>query len=510
MPESARSMRLRFALGALIVVSFTATTTAVAGLLEFKQLAKDISGSLPIKHANVVIPQPGSPQTILIIGSDRRAHAAIDDARSDTIMLVRLSGDSSTINVLSIPRDLRVQIPHANGLLETAKVNAAYTEGGPNLTVKVLKQVLPGLQVNHIVDINFRGFKDLVNAIGCVYTDVDRRYYHSNAGLPASLQYSEIDIQPGYQKLCDEQALSYVRFRHADTDIVRSARQQDFIRQAKDQYGQANLIANRHQLLTLFGRHTRTDPDLHTANGIENLFNLVAFSAGHTIREVHFPAILEPCTPAQCYVSATPDALSSAMREFMAVVAAPPPAAVTRPAPAAAAGGAGASKAAGATGGRGPGGSPPTPGLTTDSAGGKAQAAALGHAGMPVYVPQQIASGSSFGGPNSDGYPRAYELTDSQGGRHAAYRIVIALDKTMGRYYGVQGMTWRGAPILAGASETRVLGGKRLELHFDGRRLRLVAWRTSHGVYWVSNTLTQDIGNQQLLAIAASLAPPGR
>jgi anionic cell wall polymer biosynthesis LytR-Cps2A-Psr (LCP) family protein len=119
-----------------------------------------------------------------------------------------------------------------------------------------------------------------VNAIGCVYTDVDRWYYHSNAGLPPSLQYAAINIQAGYQKLCGSQALDYVRYRHLDTDIVRSARQQDFIRQAKDQYGQANLINNRHTLLKIFGRYTQTDPDLHTTDGIINLFNLVAFSAG--------------------------------------------------------------------------------------------------------------------------------------------------------------------------------------------------------------------------------------
>jgi anionic cell wall polymer biosynthesis LytR-Cps2A-Psr (LCP) family protein len=98
--------------------------------------------------------------------------------------------------------------------------------------------VFPELQVNHIVDVNFAGFEDLVNAIGCVYTDVDHRYYNNTAGLT---DYSSIDIQPGYQKLCGDQAitgaLAFVRFRHTDSDIVRNARQQDFIRWAKDQYG---------------------------------------------------------------------------------------------------------------------------------------------------------------------------------------------------------------------------------------------------------------------------------
>ena len=72
-----------------------------------------------------------------------------------------------------------------------------------------------------------------MNAIGCVYTDVDHRYYNNTL----QTDYSSIDLQAGYQKLCGTDALSFVRFRHTDSDIVRNARQQDFIRWAKDQYG---------------------------------------------------------------------------------------------------------------------------------------------------------------------------------------------------------------------------------------------------------------------------------
>ena len=146
--------------------------------------------------------------------------------------------------------------------------------------------MFPGLKVNHIVDINFGGFTDLVNAIGCVYTDVDHRYYNNTAVT----NYSSIDIQPGYQKLCGTDALAFVRFRHTDSDLVRNARQQDFIRWAKDQYGAGNLIANRDRLLRIFGAHTETDHNLHTVDGLINLFNLVAFSAGHSIKQIKFPA----------------------------------------------------------------------------------------------------------------------------------------------------------------------------------------------------------------------------
>jgi len=306
MPSSRGGALWRFALGAFIVIGFTAATTAVAGLLQFKQLAMYISATPAIKHANVVVPNPGDPQTILVIGSDHRARTPWRSANTDTMMLIRMDPNSSTINVLSIPRDLQVDIPGQG----TAKVNSAYSLGGPSLLIRTIRQnVFPGLKVNHIIDINFGGFDALVNSIGCVYTDVDHRYYNNTAVT----DYSSINLQPGYQKLCGPQALSFVRFRHTDSDIVRNARQQDFVRWAKQQYSQDQLISNRDTLVRIFGKHAQTDQNLHTTDGLINLFNLVAFMDGHTIKQIKFPAQLQPCggggattgvaVPA-CYVTA--------------------------------------------------------------------------------------------------------------------------------------------------------------------------------------------------------------
>ena len=86
----------------------------------------------------------------------------------------------------------------------------------------------------------------MIDAIGCVYADVDHRYYNNTV----LTDYSSIDIQPGYQKLCgDDQsvsgALAFVRFRHTDSDVVRNARQQDFLRWAKEGYSAGKLLATR-------------------------------------------------------------------------------------------------------------------------------------------------------------------------------------------------------------------------------------------------------------------------
>ena len=502
-PRTRRGALLRYGSAALIVVGFTATATAVAGLLQFNTFAKDLSLTPALKHSNVTIANPGNPQTLLLIGSDHRAGEPFSAANTDTMMLVRLDPNSSTINVLSVPRDLKVEVPQGGGVASTAKLNSAYSVGGPGLLVKILKtQVFPGLQVNHVIDVNFRGFSDMVDAIGCVYTDVDHRYYNNTA----LTGYSSIDIQPGYQKLCGNNqsasgALAFVRFRHTDTDIVRNARQQDFLRWAKSQFSSSTLLSARDRLMRIFGANSQTDADLHTTDGLINLFNLVVFAAGHTVKQIPFPAILPPCLPTACFVLADPGAEQHAYHEFITPTTGP---AAPRPGPA----------SAPRPGPHKPG-PPPASNTFADIAGGEAQAAALGHAGLAVYFPKLLANGSEYCSgetgncpaeiSTTGSYPRAYLIHDQSGGSQPSYRMTVALDPSSGEYYGVQGTTWQNPPILGSPTETRTVNGKRLMLFFNGHKLSLAAWRTPHGVYWISNTLTDSLSNAQMLAIAGSL-----
>jgi len=499
-PRSRGGALLRFAIGAVIVIGFTAATTAVAGLLQFKQFASDLSLTPALQQARVKLPNPGEPQTLLLIGSDHRYGDPGNQANTDTMILVRLDPKSSTINVMSVPRDLKVQIPEGGRLVDD-KLNATYSIGGPNLLVRVLRdQVFRDLDINHIIVTTFGGFQSVVNAVGCVYTDVDHRYYNNTAVT----NYSSIDIQPGYQKLCGSDALAFVRFRYSDNDIVRSARQQDFIRWAKDQYGSNQLISNRDTLLKIFGQNTQTDADLHSIDGLINLFNLVAFSAGHAIKQVPFPAIILPCGPppagaigaaaqTPCYVTANPAAEQRAFFDFMSET----PAQSTPP----------------SGGGGGGGGPPPGPGrgagVSADVADGNAQAGALGGVGMPVYFPAMIANGSKYEGPTPGQYPRGYVIHDPSGSSYSAYRLTLSLNPALGQYYGIQGTTWQNPPILRGPSQPRNVGGKQLSLYFNGHKLVLVALHTPGGVYWVSNTLTDDLSNQQMLGIASSLTRAG-
>jgi LCP family protein required for cell wall assembly len=508
-PRTRLGMTWRFVLAGVLLICATAAATAVAGLLQVKDVVTLISQNPGITTKQIVLPPAGAPQTLLIIGSDHRAGEPFRLSNTDTMLLVRLNAKSSTINVMSIPRDLQVDIPGYG----VAKINAAYSEGGYGLLIKTIKaNVFPNLRVNHIVDTNFTGFSDLVDAIGCVYSDVDRRYY--NATAPGADNYSSIDIEPGYQKLCGDNqavtgALPFVRFRHLDSDIVREARQQDFIRWAKDQFSVNKLLSQKDRLLRIFGKHSTLDQGLQSEDGILNLFNLVINSDGSTIHQVAFPADLQPCTTTACFVTSDQSAEQAAFARFMAATPKASTAAANKAkvTPAALKGHKRLTKA-------------PVGGLEDGTTEGRAQAGALRNPGMPVYYPKLIMNGSEYcvslvgncvgyAEPPTEyahSYPRQYLIRDQQGRRHAAYRMTLVLNSQLGEYYGVQGTTWTNPPLLRSPSGTRDVNGKRLLLFANGGRLTTVAWHNGPDVYWISNTLTSTIPNPQMVGMAASFA----
>ena len=102
-------------------------------------------------------------------------------------------------------------------------------------------------------------------------------------------------------------------------------------------------------------------------------------------------------------------------------------------------------------------------------------------------------------------YPRSYRLRDRSGHDHYAYRMTLVLNPVLGQYYGVQGTTWLSPPILDNPTQTRNVGGKQLLIYANGGKVSLVAWRHNGSAYWISNTLNDQIGNAQMIAIAASL-----
>jgi LCP family protein required for cell wall assembly len=496
--------------GVLTIVLLTAGATATATLLKIKtEIAPPKGAPPPVATREVTEAKPGKPQTIMILGSDRR-FADIkknnpllkrsNPARSDTILLVRMDPDQEATAVLSIPRDLKVLIP-GYGI---NKINAAYSLGGADLTAKTIKSLFgEDFKINHIINVNFGGFREVVNELGCIYADVDRRYYHSNLGLPTSAHYAEIDIDPGYQRLCGQRALDYVRFRHADSDIVRAARQQDFLRSAKDQLNSSSLIDDRGQLIKIMQRATQTDASLRSVKGVLKLAKLAIFSAGHPVAQIKFPPVYSGDAATGEYVEASQATLERLRNQFFH---ASPEVKKKKSTSAkkqrkAAGGNARVAKAR----------------LSRATRAGEdlvARTVASHRLGFRLYFPARLTPNGRYAstvkdGTTTDATPRVYTLRDRAGRPHKAYRLVVLENIQEGSYYGVQGTDWKTPPLLDEPTSTLTVHGRRLELFKSGNRLRYVAWRRKNAVYWVSNSLTLSLSNAQMLGIAGSFTHLG-
>ncbi len=495
----------RFLLASLVIVAATAGATATSGLLYIESIAEALSHNDVLKNkvdrflANT---KGGEPQNIMILGSDKRASEPEDPGRSDTTILLRLDPDNDAIALMSIPRDLKVEIPGVG----TDKFSSAYAYGGPKLTLQVVKE-LTGLPINHVVNVDYLGFVRAVYAIGCVYVDVDRRYYHSNVGVPPSEQYSEINVKPGYQLMCGKRALEYVRYRHTDTDLVRAARQQDFLSAARQRVPIKDLVLGQNDLIEIFTEYTTSD--ISDKEAMIDVMKLFIASRNATINEVDFPAELGPS-----YVYASQNAIDGAVDQFLGIEAS---------------GGARGSleKAESKSKKKGKKGKkrrknkpkpklkakpPGSDGLVAAGEAGEEEAKIVARKvshGFPVFYPSRLPPGAAY--EESNPYlhiqdPRVYHFKDTDGDRHGAYRMVLTVELPDGvHYFGVQGIQgWSDPPILSGPSITQTIRDREYEIFLDGDRIRLIAWHRGDNTYWIANSLLRVLTNDQMVGMARS------
>jgi polyisoprenyl-teichoic acid--peptidoglycan teichoic acid transferase len=516
-PPKPKRFWWRFALASVLIVAVSATATATGVLLYIDSIAQALGHNDRLHNklnralANV---HPGEPENILILGSDKRAGEEFeeDPGRSDTTILLRLDPEKDTIAVMSIPRDLKVEIPEYG----TGKFNEAYSYGGPRMTLRVVKE-LTGLRINHVVNVDFLGFVRAVDAIGCVYTDVDRRYYHSNVGLPPSEQYSEINIQPGYQLLCGVKALQYVRFRHTDTDIVRSARQQAFISDARQRISVQDLVFDQSELIDIFTEYTTSD--ISDGKTMLEVLKLFIAARNAPIKQVHFPAELGPS-----YVYASSSAIEGAVKEFLS--GEPSPEGSESSAGSSSAKHGSAKKRSGGKAKHGKKQKQPKPkpkpkvevakpgedGLVPAREAGEAEAEAAARkvgGGFPVFYPTRLPPEAHY--VETDPYehvvdPRVYRFKDDGGDRHVAYKMVAVMEEPDGyHYFGVQGIRgWEDPPILDNPSVSEEIHGREYEIFVDSGRIKLIAWHRGESTYWIANDLEQSLSNEQMVGMARS------
>lgn len=517
----------RFVLAGMIIVAVSAAATSIAVLNYFDNVANAISPENKRERNRleevIVDAKGGEPQNFLLIGSDLRAGDAAfgDKGRSDTTILIRVDPDKGLISMLSIPRDLKVEIPTEEGGTFTGKFNEAYFYGGTKGTAEVVKN-LTGLPINHVVNIDFLGFAQAVYAIGCVYTDVDRRYYHSNEGVPPSEQYAEINVQPGYQLMCGNQALDYVRYRHTDTDIVRSARQQDFLGFARQQISPdelaENVIFSDDNLINVFTEYTTSD--ISEGKELLDVIKLLIEARNAKLNEVHFPAELGPS-----YVYASQSAINEAVNEFLGIKATSDDADDRQSAEESKRDRKKAKDKKKKSKKKKKQQDKPmfeTPPAGSDELvpareAGEMEAEIAGrrvHGHFPIYYPTRLPAGAYY--VESNPYekitdPRVYGIREGLGKdskRHEAYRMVLVMEASDGtHYFGVQGIRgWSDPPILDDPAEVKEINGREYEIFTDGGQIKLIAWHRGENSYWISNDLLESLSNDQMVGMARSAA----
>jgi LCP family protein required for cell wall assembly len=498
----------RFLLASVLIVALSATATTMVALNEVGAVAREIfpAANRIAAPKGLVTPEyNGGPQTFLVLGSDRREGSTNAEERtatphSDTILLVRFDPEQGQTSVLSIPRDLMVNIVAPNGgIYANEKINAAYTVGakfGGSKEAILLaaetieREVFPQLKehINGIIDVNFKGFIQVVDTLGCAYVNVDHHYLHQKG--EGGEEYTTIDIPPGYQKLCYENALNYVRYRHTDSDFVRVARQQDFMRDLRQQINPANETGQIDAVAKAVG-HAIVQAGFNSSAGeLIELTKLIAFSQSKPLRQVRF---LTSSVDAQfkggAYVTSTPELEAKTLDQFLngheqLKLPASHPSHSTHGHHAHSAGEASAAAL----------------GLTATSSLGEGEVVKAA-----LEVPFRVLYPRMQTGPSEQQTVRAYALEDQQHHRHHAY-VVVWKQNTLGGYYDFEGSDWLNPPLFAHA-RTQTIDGREYRFVDDGAHIHVIGWRSGNVLYWLTNTLLEDLSNQQMLALAKSAQP---
>ncbi|WP_335991720.1 LCP family protein [Glycomyces sp. MUSA5-2] len=246
-------------------IGLVASIAATGGGFAIWSTAKTTDADLDRPFDLEAIPDEDRPEklnaalNILIVGSDHREGNDEADARSDTNIIMHVAEDGTEAYGVSIPRDLYVHIPEyadASNYPEytgsDAKFNAAYAWGGVPLTVLTIEE-FTGVRIDHVVEIDFAGLVQVVDALGGVTIDIEAAdadgYITDEPGVE-SIHGDHMFFPAGPTELTGEQALDYVRQRKQWNrgDFARMQHQQDLIKAIMDSALSAGVLTSRSTL----------------------------------------------------------------------------------------------------------------------------------------------------------------------------------------------------------------------------------------------------------------------
>jgi LCP family protein required for cell wall assembly len=287
---------------AVIVIALLLVVALVGLFLGWRLVNQIISKNA--QSVENLTPSRGS-DNFLLVGSDTReglskqelsrvGTVAVSGQRTDTIILVHVSQRNRKAVMISIPRDLKVDIP-GHG---TDKVNAAYAFGGPALLVKTIEENL-GVPINHYAEVDFAGFLKVVDAVGGVRLC-------NQTGHRLDDSFANLHMAPGCHEMNGVQALAFVRARHIDSDFGRIGRQQQFLRAVMGKVTSTGNLINLPKLVriaNLVSDHMKTDDTLRTTTAISLVRRIGRLDASSVDMRVY------PSGPnGPTYVTAKPEA----------------------------------------------------------------------------------------------------------------------------------------------------------------------------------------------------------
>ena len=204
--------------------------------------------SNPIGITDFFITSFREPLTVLVLGVDARDEQLIEETRSDTIMLVTLNPITRQVAAVSFPRDTYVLI---NDIGYT-KLNHAMAYGG----VPLLKETIEsnfGIPIDNYVAMDFVAFEKIVDQLGGLEIDVEKRMYYKSGDI-------NVNLQPGLQQMDGQTLLGYVRWRNdSEGDLGRIERQQEAIEGLGEKATSLAALANINEMLDILGEHIKTD-----------------------------------------------------------------------------------------------------------------------------------------------------------------------------------------------------------------------------------------------------------
>ncbi|MDX3757514.1 LCP family protein [Streptomyces mirabilis] len=257
-PRPAPNWRRRIKWIAITLVTLLVVVSVGTYFWADSKLHRDVDLSQVIDR-----PDAGKGTNYLIVGSDSRAGMSAEEKkklhtgsaegkRTDSMMILHVGSNGDTL--VSLPRDSNVTIPTYKGSASgktfpgtgrQVKLNAAYAEDGPTLLVRTI-EYNTGLHIDHYVEIGFAGFANIVDAVGGVEMTLDQGFKD---------KYSGADFKAGKQTLNGEQALAFVRTRHAfaASDLQRTKNQQKFLSALAHQVATPGTVLNPFKLYPTMG-----------------------------------------------------------------------------------------------------------------------------------------------------------------------------------------------------------------------------------------------------------------